>query len=53
MLPTWIVIKSHVPIEHGEDAAISTTKGDEEEAVQSASAIDKSKAVTTHAAVTK
>ncbi|KAJ5183078.1 major facilitator superfamily domain-containing protein [Penicillium capsulatum] len=34
VLPTWLVIKSHVPIEHGSEAVTLTANRDEEEIVQ-------------------
>lgn len=51
VLPTWIVIRGHVPIEHREEASNPMTKRDEEEVVQSVPAQDKGEAVIAQAAV--
>lgn len=53
MLPTWFVIRSHVPLEHGSENSTVTGTGDEEESVQSSSGNHGKEAVVVEAAVAK
>ena len=53
MLPTWFVIRSHVPLEHGSENSTVTGTGDEEESVQRSSGDRGKEAVVAEAAVTK
>lgn len=41
MLPTWIVIQRHTPIEHGEDEATRERQDEEQGSVETVEVADK------------